>query len=77
MNELKKQKLEDYREVINLQIIKIEYKLKNLDSEWAGYHEEDGEIDMENSLAITSKRAILDTKLRDLLWFRNILKELN
>jgi hypothetical protein len=73
---LHQSKLEDYEDTINLKIITIESKLKSLDSEWASYHDIEGEISMEDKLAITSKRIVLDTKLLDLLWFRDILKQL-
>ena len=76
MEELHGSELYRWIDLIKLKISGEEHSLKELDNEWAAAHQMDGEINMEDTLSITAKRAIIQTKLTQLMWFRNILKNI-
>jgi len=76
MEELHGSELDRWIDLINLKISGEEHSLKKLDNEWADAHQIDGEINIEDTLSITAKRAIIQTKLTQLMWFRNILKNI-
>lgn len=76
MEELHANELDRWIDLIKLKISGEEFSLKELDKEWADAHQADGEINIEDTLSITSKRAIIQTKLTQLMWFRNILKNI-
>jgi hypothetical protein len=76
MEELHGSELDRWIDLIKLKISGEEHSLKELDKEWADAHQMDGEINMEDTLSITAKRAIIQTKLTQLMWFRNILKNI-